>query len=392
MSDVQIEVSLGPEGGPKVFNSIKELEDWFAQERQFWSTLLAAGARTSEGNRCLQPLQRFLGNVNENLNQARSSANSAQQAKREFDPTPHITSLKANIANFFDRERVIPSHTPRAKFLMRLAETQSPEVAVFAYGFFIETPVPYSLPNALKGALAASYYDSGFTERALDEKQALDELRASWEKNFQAFRNDLQRETEQHQKLNAEATESLDSQKRDFSELIKKETNAWAALHKTYDEQLSLYKPVQYWTKKAVTHRWLAWAFGIVAILVGVGVFGLLYELIQLTVRPTAGTQDLPNWHPEYWRIAVLVAAGLFSVWVVRIFVRLFLSNVHLLTDARERATMVQTYLALMRKGGLKEEDRQIILKALFRPTATGVVKDDAMPLTMLEALTKLGK
>jgi hypothetical protein len=100
----------------------------------------------------------------------------------------------------------------------------------------------------------------------------------------------------------------------------------------------------------------------------------------------------LPNWHPEYWRIAVLVAAGLFSVWVVRIFVRLFLSNVHLLTDARERATMVQTYLALMRKGGLKEEDRQLILKAIFRPTATGVVKDDAMPLTMIEALTKLGK
>jgi hypothetical protein len=105
-----------------------------------------------------------------------------------------------------------------------------------------------------QGAVLASQFESGLTDRTQPEREALEQLRTGWEDTFQAFRNSLQRETEQHQKLNADAKQSLDSQKQEFSELIKKETNAWAALHKTYDEQLSLYKPVQYWTKKAGTH------------------------------------------------------------------------------------------------------------------------------------------
>jgi hypothetical protein len=55
-------------------------------------------------------------------------------------------------------------------------------------------------------------------------------------------------------------------------------------------------------------------------------------------------------------------------VWVVRILVRLLLSNIHLLTDARERVTMVQTYLALLRRGKIKDDERMFILQTLFRP------------------------
>jgi hypothetical protein len=81
--------------------------------------------------------------------------------------------------------------------------------------------------------------------------------------------------------------------------------------------------------------------------------------------------------------VAVLIAAGLFGVSVVRIFCSPVLSNVHLHTDANDRVTMAQTFLALMRKGNLKEEDRQLVLQVLFRPVASGLVKNDALPRTV---------
>jgi len=45
-----------------------------------------------------------------------------------------------------------------------------------------------------------------------------------------------------------------------------------------------------------------------------------------------------------------------------------------------------------MRKGAVTEKERELILAVLFRPAATGIVKDDAMPLTLAEAATRLGK
>ena len=67
-------------------------------------------------------------------------------------------------------------------------------------------------------------------------------------------------------------------------------------------------------------------------------------------------------------------------LWIARIVVRLFLSEIHLGMDARERVVMVDSYLALLNKdeGAIDNEHRTIILSALFRPTQDGIVKDDA--------------
>lgn len=48
---------------------------------------------------------------------------------------------------------------------------------------------------------------------------------------------------------------------------------------------------------------------------------------------------------------------------------------------------MVTTYLALANEGAADEKDRSIVLAALFRPTADGVVKDDGLPMTAPAAL-----
>jgi hypothetical protein len=56
------------------------------------------------------------------------------------------------------------------------------------------------------------------------------------------------------------------------------------------------------------------------------------------------------------------------------------MSEHHLAIDSEERAVMAKTYLALTKDKAADEKDRSIILTSLFRPTADGIVKDDAAP------------
>jgi len=91
----------------------------------------------------------------------------------------------------------------------------------------------------------------------------------------------------------------------------------------------------------------------------------------------------------EWWRIGSFVIFATFVLWMVRIMVQMFTSSVHLATDAAERVTMLQAYLALLReeKAAITPEEKNVILSALFRPAASGMVKDDAGPGTLFEKL-----
>jgi hypothetical protein len=80
------------------------------------------------------------------------------------------------------------------------------------------------------------------------------------------------------------------------------------------------------------------------------------------------------------------VVMALIAAWPLRIFVRNYLSHSHLEADARERAIVVRTYLALLNDPELAEKEdlkQQILphaLQNIFRHTADGIVKDDGMP------------
>jgi hypothetical protein len=91
-------------------------------------------------------------------------------------------------------------------------------------------------------------------------------------------------------------------------------------------------------------------------------------------------------------RVAIIGLVSVLGVWAVRLLVRLFLSNSHLATDADERVTLVKTYLALMEADKLPfDDDKKLILEALFRPASDGMVKEETLPHPMLEMFMKIG-
>jgi hypothetical protein len=60
------------------------------------------------------------------------------------------------------------------------------------------------------------------------------------------------------------------------------------------------------------------------------------------------------------------------------VLLRIYLGDQHISNDAAERKTMIMTFLALQKGNVVKPEDRNLILTALFRPGADGIVKEEA--------------
>jgi hypothetical protein len=122
---------------------------------------------------------------------------------------------------------------------------------------------------------------------------------------------------------------------------------------------------------------------GAVLLAMGLGTFGLIEEI--KTLLPSAQ----PGKWPEPWKLGLLLISLTMAIWVIRILMKVMLSQLHLHTDADERAVMSNAYLALLKRGkALQDDDRELILSVLFRPSATGIV-DDGAPATPIEIITR---
>lgn len=157
----------------------------------------------------------------------------------------------------------------------------------------------------------------------------------------------------------------------------------------TYKSFMSLRAPADYWESKSKEHddakkNDLANVKLYFKILIGV--LGVLFILSGLLIY---NVHDAKN---EPVALYVLISGGLavlstIGFWIGRILTKLYLSEHHLKTDAEERRVMIMTYLAMMEDGSATAEERQIILAAIFRNTADGIVRDDGPPDFALQSL-----
>jgi hypothetical protein len=112
----------------------------------------------------------------------------------------------------------------------------------------------------------------------------------------------------------------------------------------------------------------------------------------------TAGYLFLPelqNKEAIPWRsLGFFVLISTFVLWMVRLFVKLMLSHIHLHADAREREVMISTFMALVRRQesreGLQKADLALVLAPIFKPSTTGVIKDEGGPVTLGDFIGRL--
>ena len=166
---------------------------------------------------------------------------------------------------------------------------------------------------------------------------------------------------------------------------VKKEL---ADFKQTIKEEIALKEPIHYWTEKAAEHEKAKNRWGILLTIYSVTVLILLASFILRYDDSIKGF--IASWK-DAGLGAVASFAGLIGIGMViaRVLYRLFASQLHLWNDARERVTMIQTYLALAAEGHAKEEFLGALMQRLFSPSVDGIVKSELGAVGVMDAVAR---
>ena len=335
-----------------------------------------------------------------------------------------------------------------ASFVLDLKNIRSPQIAGYALAFLSNTSIGASNPTAYEGAYWAMKYRQGSTPDSIKEqKKVHDSVEQAWKERLEKQYEDLGernkqlvRETtmlKEHSALLIKKAENQAAeQASQFKTIRNEEEKRLTILVDTFKEKMELNESISYWTKKRDYHRIMVILTAISTVVIA-AFFAMLFtaNAISLFATPqttTDGTESItpffskfivvPNlatsgttapritttttitdttitttiisnvnedvWSTDnLWKISVMILISTIGVWLIRLSTKIFISHLHLGIDTYERVTMIKTYFALLaEKRSLNDDDRELILQTLFRPSSTGFIKDDG-PITIPETL-----
>ena len=178
----------------------------------------------------------------------------------------------------------------------------------------------------------------------------------------------------------------LEKQKEETLSFIKEKNEKLLELEKTYEEKLRLSEPADYWKKMSTNYNTKGIVWLIISAFLSIGIIiGLVFLIIKT-----------PNLFAEssYWLdlikdTALLTVMTSVAIYILRITVKLAMSSFHLSRDAKEREQLSYFYLSLMKTNAISENERALIINALFSRSDTGLLKGDSAP-TMTANITDL--
>jgi hypothetical protein len=175
---------------------------------------------------------------------------------------------------------------------------------------------------------------------------------------------------------------------KDWETFMVATNEAWTNRLKTYDEKMALAAPTTYWNKRA---NWAKFSAGVYAAIFLVVIGVATYEFVSVGI-PYLASVAKPE-IPILTAVLPIVVPAFAVIWIMRIIGRLLSESLQLAQDARERSTMVMTFLALMNdevtgKTLVTDNDRLLILHSLFRPSAVSA-NDDSPPVNWFDILSR---
>lgn len=382
MSEAHLEIGLGSDVAPVLLKGWEAAEKWLSEEEAAWQWLAPNGHNPAGIGEVVQ----------ERLRWFRQSFQNQRSSDQRLD------GLLAAIVQVFDASNgpVFPSQSVRGNQIQELRQSCGDDGAAAAYAFTLGRMTLGNVSNhdQLRAILLSAFPPF---DMAAELSDRLSKERANLRATHRNTLGDLQtyesrRESEWKSLLNRASRygvkrlragrtvwkrqqSALNTQQMDAINDINSVKNA-------YEESMRLLGPVRYWTQKAKTHgKSEIWA--VVRLCVyfptALGLLGWAFEeafSLLLHGNPLKPGTPLPQ--ATYVVVsAALLLASTFAFWIGSLLTKLYLSEHHLRIDAHERAVMTTTYLALIRSGAASDTERSIILEALFRQSADGIVKDD---------------
>ena len=148
-------------------------------------------------------------------------------------------------------------------------------------------------------------------------------------------------------------------------------------MQETYKNKLSLEAPEQLWNERAVEHqkratRWTYFLIGAALALISALV---LLVIVIHDYSLNIIKKDLPFISESF----ILISVISFFIYIIRVLIKIVMSNHHLATEYKQKAAFTRFYQALTYAGtDIDKEERLIIIHSLFSRVETGLVKIDA--------------
>lgn len=323
-------------------------------------------------------------------------------------PHPVATNVQQQIAGLLNnlnsaltavtQGSILTTEHPNFRFVSGLAEKDIDAAATLliasrstAGPAFVNMSAQVPLPAIARMAVGIAEMDDDSGDITA-YRGKLASINNDAEKTLASIRTTLDEEVTRSQEIAQEHSSRVEKHSGEWGALLEKCETEWSGLKAVYDEKLSLLAPTEYWKTQADQYKtqgiWYAVAFGLVlvALLVLFAILGI-DELKAMNAAKPASV---------VLAILPIIIPAFAGIWVLRILGRQLAESLTIMKDATERVTLVKTFLALMRdetagKAVVKDEDRALILTALFRQSRV-TAADDSPPLNALDSLLKYAR
>ena len=412
---IYLSANFGEYGGVHSWKTFVEIRDWIAARRTDWQWL---------SQQRHTPTDNAWSFINETLNQCQQNLNNAEQHKgnpqqEDAFKRSAVQQLESVFKNF---HWLLPD-SPYVQFISNMRDSGRALEAGLVVAYLMNRDLNNGpIAASLRGIVEFELFSRGIKDRARTEAVSLRKLSGEMTTKLDELKQLQVLQGTEFETLNRRVEDQISDQNSNFNDAQAARDAQWQQkladseaelkrLNETYDTHMAIAAPVSYWETKRSNHKnWAVWSFSALTLcMLAFGWFlycevrdiGTMVEATRTAALAASAKTAVAN-SPSAsltplldilagWKIGAYILLVTLVFWFIRLLVRIFLSNIHLENDAAERVTMAKTYIALMRDGSLNgKEHIGTILAALFRPTGDGIVKDEGLPPTAMEWLTKL--
>jgi len=366
------------------FAKIDDLAAWAQQERNFWEHSLPTNYESSN------PWAPHLQNQ---IQQIAALASQAEAYKRAVDESSARIpkDLLSSLFNAIKSGTLLVSES-RGADVVAEAIKSSPEVAALIYCSYrsdARNLVNNQGMQTLQIVRLAQFISPAtYTEAAATSRDELARLKNMYEAEIEKLREHTEGQVAASESAGAAEKSAIADRQNLWEQTLAGYKGEWGTLKQTYDTELGLRAPTTYWTTRGKDSGKLAIKFFVAFAVCTSVLLGVFFCFAVPEIDKIKGGS------PFISAISVVVPI-LVGVWILRVLARLFSENLKIQQDAKERETLVKTFLALMKdeatSGAISSDDRKVILQALFRQSSV-TASDDAPPFTLFEGLKSVLK
>ena len=358
----------------KKFQSFEEVRNFLNQEMTFFSFLNDSIKHDSN-------LSNYVGQIQVSYNDYLTRiANCIENRSNEKFLANTVPKLIRAIDNKYSSKTILLSSSNDALFLLEL-HTHSPLLSGYAYMIFSKQFNSISWTTYLhhKAVIEVELYEKrlnsqieivsltkGIEQIRIQTQNHLDEYirdENALKGKFEVLVSNIETlKTEKESAFNA----ALEEKKTEFSKFQEESISKLENTNKAYKQLMTLKAPVEYW-KDMQMWSYIRTCAGVALLLLYAYFFGqyviqFANELgLSKISNPSTNSLIESNSNASYGNILFFVSLGSLYVWIMRIFFRYILGQLHIANESNEKMVMTKTYLALLEDGKLEVGERELV-------------------------------